>query len=159
MPNQIKKSRLKKTSVLKAIAWLPAMVAWPVFLLYLSVWVNLTSAATAWLLLIPIGWIVITYLCIGNKSAVALVLFFAAFYISPLPMYNLKAGLDCGSIPDWKCRWTCKSRVELIDLGIGHHDISNDFWYDNPDITKVGGFCDVHRIACHMDGGAYDVLC
>ena len=154
MPNQIKKRRLKKTSVLKAIAWLPAIVAWPVLFLYLVDWVNPTSAATAWLLLIPLGWIVITYLCIRMKGVVALALFIAVFYISPFPMYFTKGGLDCGSIPDWKCRWTCKSRVELIDLGIGHHDISNDFWYDNPDITKVGGFCDAHQIACHIDGSS-----
>ena len=97
-------------------------------------------SASIWLDLI--GWIIITYLCIGKKSAAALVLIYVTFYISPLQMYALTSQRDCGPIPDWKCRWTCKSTDELIDLGIGHPYVSTAFWWDNPDVIKAGGFCE-----------------
>ena len=71
-----------------------------------------------------------------------LVLVWLVFYISPLPMYLGSSDWDCGSIPVWKCRWTCKSTSELIDLGIGYPYISNSFWWDNPDVIKAGGFCE-----------------
>ena len=148
MPNDTRKSRLKKKSVLKAIAWLPAMVAWPVLIGVIEGWTRRYGIDTdslyylvffrhaKWLNLI--GWIIITYLCIGKKSAVALVVLSVVVYVSPLGMSSFR---DCGSIPDWKCRWTCKSAEELIELGIGHRYISNAFWQDNPDVVKAGGFC------------------
>jgi len=97
-------------------------------------------SASIWLDLI--GWIIITYLCIGKKSAAVLVLIYVVFYISPLQMYVLTSQRDCGPIPDWKCRWTCKSTDELIDLGIGHPYVSTAFWWNNPDVIKAGGFCE-----------------
>ena len=96
---------------------------------YYSVWLP----ALIWLFMA--GWIIITYLCIGKKNVVALILVCVAIYVSPLPMYAA-SDWECGPIPEWKCRWTCKSVEELKELGIGH-----DYWAGNPDVIKAGGLC------------------
>ena len=102
---------------------------------YFLVWLR----AQNWL--IVVGWIIVTYLYIGRKSGILLALISVIFYISPLPMYLFSSDWDCGSIPVWKCRWTCKSTAELIDLGIGHPYVSSAFWWNNPDVIKAGGLC------------------
>ena len=127
------------------------MIGWPMLLVKIQSWfgdpwdpvtnsLNLDSfyfvwvSASIWLGLV--GWIFITYLCIGKKSAIVLVMIYVAIYVSPLPMY-LASDWDCGPIPEWKCRWTCKSIEELTELGISH-----DYWAGNPDVIKAGGFCE-----------------
>ena len=142
---------------MRAILWIVLMIGWPVLLAMIGMWIGKPSdpvtgrldfdafyfaywlPTSIWLDLG--GWIIITYLCIGKKSAAALVLIYFVVYISPLQMYAFTSQRDCGPIPDWKCRWTCKSTAELIDLGIGHPYVSSAFWWDNPDVIKAGGLC------------------
>ena len=86
-----------------------------------------------WLLLG--GWALITYFGIGWISVTVLVLV-VGIYVSPIPMW-VKWDVDCGSIPAWKCRWTCKDFQELKDLGA-------DYYGNDPDFARVeeaGGLC------------------
>ena len=57
-------------------------------------------------------------------------------YVSPIPMW-IKWDLDCGSIPAWKCRWTCKDFQELKDLGADYHRNDPDF----ARVMEIGGLC------------------
>ena len=142
---------------MRAVLWVVLMIGWPLLVLTIGDWFvepqyELTGRldrdsfySVVWLpasrFLVVAGWMFITYFCIGKKSAVVLALVWLVFYISPLPMYLGSSHWDCGSIPVWKCRWTCKSTSELIDLGIGYPYISNTFWWGNPDVIKAGGLC------------------
>ena len=86
-----------------------------------------------WLLLG--GWALITYFGIGWISVTVLVLV-VGIYVSPIPMW-VKWDVDCGSIPAWKCRWTCKDFKELKDLGADYHGNDPDF----AQVEEVGGLC------------------
>ena len=86
-----------------------------------------------WLLLG--GWALITYFGIGWISVTVLVLV-VGIYVSPIPMW-VKWDVDCGSIPAWKCRWTCKDFQELKDLGANYHGNDPDF----ARVMEVGGLC------------------
>ena len=77
----------------------------------------------------------ITYFGIGWISVTVLVLV-VGIYVSPIPMW-VKWDVDCGSIPAWKCRWTCKDFKELKDLGADYHGNDPDF----AQVEEVGGLC------------------
>jgi hypothetical protein len=137
----------------RGILWIVLMIGWPLLLVEIATLFDqlLDSDSSSFnigfagVVIVRggmlIGWVAITYLFIGKKSAIGLVLFFVVFYISPLPLRIGSNEPDCGPIPDWKCRWTCKSKRELMELGIGHPYVSTAFWRDNPEVIKAGGLC------------------
>ena len=168
MPNQTKWNHLKNSPVVKAIVWVVAMAGWPFLFLEIIDWfddysyfLNETTGRyeldffsflyairrPAAISLLMAGWIIITYLCIGKKSSATVVVIYFAIYVSPLPMY-LTSKWDCGPIPEWKCRWTCKTVQELKNLGA----VDDNFYvrdygpigYGGNDMRKVygaGGLC------------------
>jgi len=129
----------------RGILWIVLMIGWPLLLTEITILVDelLDRRPPQFILRVSvlIGWVAITYLFIGKKSAIGFALFVVVFYISPLPLRIGSNEPDCGTIPDWKCRWTCKTRGELMDLGIGHPYVSTAFWRDNPEVQKAGGLC------------------